>query len=159
MFQTAKIFSGIVHKISIFSVTGNLQLLDDRLENVYFFIGIKDDPRRIVINNRIDGAWGKELDLPCSDFVQDKGVSLEFKFDGFKMEVWNEYAAESFAPFDNQAAELVGLSKMQKCINPNKSLLFSVVTPDVMDVEINYQVLRNKLENFEARLASIEGDK
>lgn len=156
MFQTTRILTGIVHRITLHSVTGNFQLLDDRASDILFFIGIKDEPRRIVLNNRIDAKWGDEVSLPCRQDFDREGVSVEFKFNGAYIELWNELAVRNFTSFNDVCAKSVGLSRMQKCTNPNKSLQFTVMTPEVMDVEVNYQIVRLKLDQLEERMANIE---
>lgn len=156
MFQTTRILTGIVHRITLHSVTGNFQLLDDRANDILFFVGIKEEPRRIVLNNRIDGKWGDEISLPCRQDFDREGISVEFKFNGMHIELWNELAARDFLNFNDVCAKSVGLSRMQKCTNPNKSLPFTVMTPEVMDVEINYQIVRLKLDQLEKRMVNIE---
>ncbi|MCJ1903262.1 hypothetical protein MR829_23370 [Paracoccus versutus] len=150
MIQTTRILPGIVHEISFQYPSSSLQLMDVMAEDIFFFAGLKSSDGPIILNNRINNAWGSEETVIVPPDGSARRLSLWFKFNGSEIELWNDHVSHVFRRFNGECAAQTGLSRLQGVENPGRSLAFRVMTPEAMAAEIGYQVLNRRIDRLEA---------
>lgn len=158
MIQTTRVLPGIVHEISFQYPHASLHLMDVAAENILFFAGLKGPDGPLVLNDRINEAWGAEETMILPPGGAARRFSLWFKFNGTAIELWNDAVSHVFRRFDKERVGQVAVSRLQGVDNPTRSLAFRVMTPEVMAAEIGYQVLNRRIDRLEAAGLSLRGD-
>lgn len=158
MIQTTRLLPGIVHEISFQYAHASLHLMDVSAENILFFAGLKAPDGPIVLNDRLNDAWGTEETMIVPDGGAPRRFSLWFKFTGNAIELWNDRISHVFRRFDVDRANQTALSRLQGVDNPSRSLAFRVMTPEAMSAEIGYHVLGRRIDRLESRGLALSGD-
>lgn len=158
MLQTTRLLPGIVHEISFQHPHASLHLMDVAAENILFFAGLKGPDGPLVLNDRLNGAWGPEETMILPPAGAPRRFTLWFKFNGAAIELWNDAVSQVFRRVDKERVGQIALSRLQGADNPTRSLAFRVMTPEVMAAEIGYHVLGRRIDRLEAAGQSLRGD-
>jgi hypothetical protein len=125
------------------------------LDVLFFLLHREGEPEgRIVINDQFGGEWGEEVQLPLSSPADPSRETVEFKFNGDLMEVWNSVKSERFGRFDADRCERVRFVRLNGAENPGRSLISKLESLDATLAQIESHLLHRRIDALEARLGA-----